>query len=152
MTLPRREKVILFTLMALGLFCCAATVSRIVAQHSPRTQMDPTAGLYDFWVCMELNIGIIAVSLPSLRGKLEPYLMRLANFLTTGLGLSSSGSASKKDDVAQHANGGFNTKPTFQYEGSYSADGIAEELKSRECVENRNDSWVDLEAIGKTKE
>ncbi|KAE8145951.1 integral membrane protein [Aspergillus avenaceus] len=82
--LPKRQKVALITVFALGGFVCLTSICRLVALKKISDSTDPT---YDnvgaaSWSAVECNTGIICACLPTLRplvSRLVPHILSTLN-------------------------------------------------------------------------
>ncbi|KAL8282918.1 hypothetical protein RB597_010348 [Gaeumannomyces tritici] len=80
--LPFKQKIMVLGIFCLGFFVCIVSVYRLFTLHSAVYSLDPSWENIGaaIWSCIELNVAIIASSLPTLR----PLLARLL----PGLGLT----------------------------------------------------------------
>ncbi|KAL8364687.1 hypothetical protein RB595_003796 [Gaeumannomyces hyphopodioides] len=80
--LPIKQKIMVLGIFCLGFFVCIISVYRLFTLHSAANSLDPSWENIGaaIWSCIELNVSILASSLPTLR----PLLARLL----PGLGLS----------------------------------------------------------------
>lgn len=91
--MPRREKIGLCIILGLGGFASLASVLRLHALHSLTVSTDIT---WDnpgtaTWSCMELNIGIICASLPTLRAFFGRYFPNTFTVASRSHGSEHSG-------------------------------------------------------------
>ncbi|KAF2749358.1 hypothetical protein M011DRAFT_456842 [Sporormia fimetaria CBS 119925] len=105
--MPRREKIVLMLILGLGGFACCASVIRLNALHTVATSQDIT---WDnpgtaTWSTIELNVGIICASLPTLRALFAKYFPRFfsSSVLSrgnVGNGYRSNGYSRKRNSVS----------------------------------------------------
>ncbi|BCS27547.1 uncharacterized protein APUU_60595S [Aspergillus puulaauensis] len=82
--LPKKQKVALISIFALGGFVCVTSVCRLVALKKISDSSDPT---YDnvgaaSWSAIECNVGIICACLPTLRPLVSRIIPQLLSSLT----------------------------------------------------------------------
>ncbi|PLB43139.1 integral membrane protein [Aspergillus steynii IBT 23096] len=84
--LPRRQKIALMSIFALGGFVCVTSVCRLVALKKIADSDDPTYDNVDAatWSAIECNTGIICACLPTLRPLISRILPHLLSTLSTG--------------------------------------------------------------------
>lgn len=88
----KRTKLTLIFILSLGLFACAAALIKTVYQSTILSDLDSTRNYtYFVWNSIELYIGILAASLPSLRPLFKRFLETTRNMRTRRTGVSSSG-------------------------------------------------------------
>ncbi|KAB8068775.1 integral membrane protein [Aspergillus leporis] len=83
--LPRRQKIALISVFALGGFVCITSICRLVALKQISESTDPT---YDnvgaaSWSAIECNVGIICACLPTLRPLVSRVVPHLLSTLST---------------------------------------------------------------------
>jgi len=94
LNMPRRQKIGLMLILAVGLFTCITTIIRLWALAIVTSSRDPTwdnVGAAS-WSCIEANVGILCSCLPALKplvNKLFPRL--LGSSLSKSTGTSDSG-------------------------------------------------------------
>ncbi|OJJ48464.1 hypothetical protein ASPZODRAFT_130497 [Penicilliopsis zonata CBS 506.65] len=84
--LPRRQKMALFGIFALGGFVCITSVIRLLALKKISGSTDPT---YDnvgaaIWSAIECNTGIICACLPTLRPLISHFLPHILSTFSNG--------------------------------------------------------------------
>ncbi|KAF4617958.1 hypothetical protein G7Y89_g15024 [Cudoniella acicularis] len=88
----KRTKITLALILSLGLFACAAAIVKAVLQSKVYSTSDTTRNdTYFIWNSLELYIGILAASLPSLRPLFKNILDTTRNMRTRRTGVSTSG-------------------------------------------------------------
>ncbi|KAL4888578.1 hypothetical protein BDV59DRAFT_211072 [Aspergillus ambiguus] len=80
--LPMRERLVLITLMSVGILACTASAVRVY--YSYRTlniTYDITWDGYDIWlwILVEVNLAVMCASIPTLRPLLKKFLPRLGS-------------------------------------------------------------------------
>ncbi|KAL5355418.1 integral membrane protein [Aspergillus floccosus] len=78
--LPKRQKIALISIFALGGFVCVTSICRLVALKKIADSTDPTFDNVDaaYWSAIECNTGIICACLPTLRplvSRVVPHLL-----------------------------------------------------------------------------
>ena len=76
---PKRQKMAVATMLGLGLFACVSSIIRITYIPQMLTSDDPTWVITGamYWSVIEINIGILAASIPSFKSLAKRYLPRL---------------------------------------------------------------------------
>ncbi|THC95577.1 hypothetical protein EYZ11_004949 [Aspergillus tanneri] len=84
--LPKRQKIALISIFALGGFVCVTSVCRLVALKKIADSDDPTYDNVDAatWSAIECNTGIICACLPTLRPLISHILPHLLSTLSHG--------------------------------------------------------------------
>ncbi|KAK8085064.1 hypothetical protein PG997_006335 [Apiospora hydei] len=105
--LPRRQKIGLAVILCLGLFACISSIVRIT--FVPQMLVDPDATWVIspamYWSVIEINIGILAASIPSFKPIASRYMPRLLGSSYYGRGGSTTG-AKKSAGYGSGAFGG----------------------------------------------
>ncbi|PPJ60778.1 hypothetical protein CBER1_02345 [Cercospora berteroae] len=91
--LPRRQRILHSCVFALGGIVCIISLIRFHALYAIAKSTDPSYDnpLAALWATMEINIGLIACSLPVLKGLVGRYFPKM--FATFGSGIGSGGGA-----------------------------------------------------------
>jgi len=81
----KRTKVTLTLILGLGFFACAASIVKTVLQSKVLSTPDPFRNdSYYIWNDIELNVGILAASLPTLRPLFSSLIDSTKAFITSG--------------------------------------------------------------------
>ncbi|KAK8115996.1 hypothetical protein PG984_012498 [Apiospora sp. TS-2023a] len=104
---PRRQKIGLAVILCLGLFACISSIVRIT--FVPRMLVDSDATWVIspamYWSVIEINVGILAASIPSFKPIASRYMPRLLGSSYYGRGGSTTG-AKKSGAYGSGAFGG----------------------------------------------
>ncbi|KAK7942755.1 uncharacterized protein PG986_011868 [Apiospora aurea] len=105
--IPRRQKIGLAVILCLGLFACISSIVRIT--FVPQMLVDPDATWVIspamYWSVIEINVGILAASIPSFKPIASRYMPRLLGSSYYGRGGSTTG-AKKSTGYGSGAFGG----------------------------------------------
>ncbi|KIA75485.1 hypothetical protein HK57_00034 [Aspergillus ustus] len=84
--MPRKQKVALVLILSLGLFACISSIVRITFIPEMLTSDDPTWAISGamYWSAIEINMGILAASIPSLKAIASRFLPRLIGEYSSG--------------------------------------------------------------------
>ncbi|KAL2812643.1 hypothetical protein BJX63DRAFT_421689 [Aspergillus granulosus] len=84
--MPRNQKVALVFILCLGLFACVSSIVRITFIPEMLTSDDPTWAISGamYWSVIEINIGILAASIPSFKAIASRFLPRLIGEYSSG--------------------------------------------------------------------
>ncbi|KAL9081248.1 MAG: hypothetical protein Q9157_000223 [Trypethelium eluteriae] len=97
--LNKRQKISLICALGLGFFSCAASLVKTVLQFNFLKNKDWTVhDSFDVWASVEVNVGILAASLPALKPLLNGMLEPVKRALTGSSklpGLDSKGSSNR---------------------------------------------------------
>ncbi|KAL4924262.1 putative integral membrane protein Pth11-like [Aspergillus undulatus] len=108
--LPRKQKIALVFILCLGLFACVSSIIRITYIPEMLTSADATWAISGamYWSVIEINIGILAASIPSFKAIASRFLPRLIGEYTSnkayGYGARSGSGFSKVRDPSQSHN------------------------------------------------
>ncbi|ODM19943.1 hypothetical protein SI65_04929 [Aspergillus cristatus] len=146
--LPRRQKVALIAIFALGGFVCVTSSCRLVALKTIADSSDPT---YDnaaaaSWSAVECNVGIICACLPTLRPLISRMMPRLLSTLSgTDTARISRGQALTHDaeygDAAAEAE-----KVLAMVRGNMPDNGNGADLEKYISVQDHKEALVKTEA------
>ncbi|OJJ02103.1 hypothetical protein ASPVEDRAFT_132551 [Aspergillus versicolor CBS 583.65] len=77
--MPRKQKVALALILSLGLFACVSSIIRITYIPEMLSSSDATWAISGamYWSAIEINIGILAASIPSFKAIASRFLPRL---------------------------------------------------------------------------
>ncbi|KAL4900222.1 hypothetical protein BDW74DRAFT_162298 [Aspergillus multicolor] len=77
--MPRKQKIALIFILCLGLFACVSSIIRITYIPAMLTSPDATWAISGamYWSAIEINIGILAASIPSFKAIASRFLPRL---------------------------------------------------------------------------
>ncbi|KAL3449871.1 hypothetical protein BJX65DRAFT_305885 [Aspergillus insuetus] len=84
--MPRKQKIALVFILCLGLFACVSSIVRITFIPEMLTSDDPTWAISGamYWSAIEINIGILAASIPSFKAIASRFLPRLIGEYSSG--------------------------------------------------------------------
>jgi hypothetical protein len=140
--------------------CCAAAIIKTVLQASFFTTPDYTFNdSYQVWNTIELHIGIIAASLPSLRPLFAAVLESAKLAITRGTGLSSSGQRRyymqdesnetggiKMDSLAGENRGKYDVRVSSRSVGGLGGVGVARGGESEEDLKGTEETSADRDS------
>ncbi|KAH8779133.1 phosphatidylserine decarboxylase [Hyaloscypha sp. PMI_1271] len=117
-----RTKLSLLAILSLGYFACAASIVKTVIQAHVLANPDSTrSDSYFVWNSIELYIGILAASLPSLRPLFRSILENTRSLVTRRTGMNSSGQrgTARHKYYVQDEGIGMHSLPTGDKSGNY---------------------------------
>jgi hypothetical protein len=118
-----RTKVSLIAILSLGLFACVAGIMK--STYNKTILTDPARFIHDrysMWNFIELDIGIVAASLPALK----PLFSR---FLDVARGLTSGQKISGYDDSKVTGNGQCNDGSISGFRSNNQREGVRESVR-----------------------
>ncbi|RDW74278.1 putative integral membrane protein Pth11-like [Aspergillus mulundensis] len=114
--MPRKQKIALIFILCLGLFACVSSIIRITYIPAMLTSPDATWAISGamYWSAIEINIGILAASIPSFKAIASRFLPRLIGEYSSnkaynpygarsGSGFSKVRDPSRNQSVNMHA-------------------------------------------------
>ncbi|KAL3480530.1 hypothetical protein BJX99DRAFT_266449 [Aspergillus californicus] len=101
--MPRKQKIALVFILCLGLFACVSSIIRIAYIPEMLSSADATWAISGamYWSAIEINIGILAASIPSFKAIASRFLPRLIGEYSSGkpyAGRSGSGFSKVRDN------------------------------------------------------
>jgi len=117
-----RTKLSLLAILSLGYFACAASIVKTVIQARVLSNPDSTRNdFYFIWNSIELYLGILAASLPSLRPLFRSILENTRSLVTRRPGVDSSGQnlGTRHKYYIQNDAIGMNSLPNGNKSGKY---------------------------------
>ncbi|KAF9885629.1 hypothetical protein FE257_012720 [Aspergillus nanangensis] len=105
--LPKRQKVALISIFALGGFVCVTSICRLVALKKISDSTDPTFDNVDaaYWSAIECNTGIICACLPTLRPLISRVVPHLLSSMTASRGQAYGNAALSRGQAPTYWNG-----------------------------------------------
>ncbi|KAF3015887.1 hypothetical protein E8E14_009573 [Neopestalotiopsis sp. 37M] len=107
--MPRRQKIGLAVILCLGLFACVSSIIRITYIPQMLTALDATYVISGamYWSVIEINIGILAASIPSFKPIASRYAPRLlgSSYNQSGKGGRNGSSYLKSSGLGRSKNG-----------------------------------------------
>ncbi|KAL4750567.1 hypothetical protein BDW72DRAFT_213340 [Aspergillus terricola var. indicus] len=132
--MPRKQKIALIFILCLGLFACVSSIIRITYIPAMLSSADATWAISGamYWSAIEINIGILAASIPSFKAIASRFLPRLigeyssnkaynyAYGARSGSGFSKVRDPSRNQSVHMHSLRGRNNDHTVIGTGIHS--------------------------------
>ncbi|KAL2826423.1 hypothetical protein BDW59DRAFT_171819 [Aspergillus cavernicola] len=97
--MPRKQKIALVLILCLGLFACVSSIIRITFIPKMLSSSDATWAISGamYWSAIEINIGILAASIPSFKAIASRFLPRLiSEYSSNNAYVQQSGSGFSK--------------------------------------------------------
>ncbi|PYH42878.1 putative integral membrane protein Pth11-like [Aspergillus saccharolyticus JOP 1030-1] len=110
--MPHKQKCALGAILCLGLFACVSSIIRITYIPAMLTSADSTYAISGamYWSAIEINVGILAASIPSFKAIASRFLPRWIGEYSSNKGYSYGGWSSGNNHGAKRYGSGF-SKP-----------------------------------------
>lgn len=176
--LPRRQKLILIAVFALGSFVCIASIMRLTTLYDLTRSRDPPwiMATFSIWTACEAALAVICASIPTLKPLISRYIPRLVSstFQSSLLGgnnnSDNNNSANKMGYNISVPQGDLRRGPSLRmstgqrvHRGFFTAAGDDDSLEEEEMgimkttevrvrVEGNNGQWTPDSPVGRPSE
>ncbi|KAE8147840.1 hypothetical protein BDV25DRAFT_159470 [Aspergillus avenaceus] len=148
----KRTRITLMGILSLGYFACAAGIVKTVLQSKIFNESDPYRDCqYLIWNCVELNVGILAASFPTIKPLVKSLIGTTLNVTSGGRYSKRNGPSYPHSSYAMHS---LRHNRTANEDGKYTVQvGTSErDRESEEGSEENSNPRTSLSRILQTTE